>query len=58
MNQLGIGILAMIVISVVLVSTDIVQGKYLDKIITATGCTIGLVLFINFRKEKKRKSEK
>ena len=54
MNQLGIGILAMIVISVVLVSTDIVQGKYLDKIITATGSIIGLVLFINFRKKKKK----
>ncbi len=52
MNQIGIGILIMIIVSVVLVTTDIVSGKYLDTIITITGCIIGLILFFNIRKEK------
>jgi hypothetical protein len=56
LNQIGIGVLIMMVVSVILVTTDIVPGKYLDTIITATGCIIGLVLFLNIRKEKKRES--
>lgn len=54
-NQIGIGILIMIIISVVLVLTDIVPGDYLDMIITIVGSIIGLILYLKFRKDKKNK---
>ena len=53
LNQLGIGILVIIIISIFLSVTNIVPGKYLDETITFSGCIVGIIIFINFRKEKR-----
>ena len=52
-KQVGIAAFIMIIVSVILVTTNFVPGQYLDKIITGTACIIGLILFLNSRKEKK-----
>jgi glycopeptide antibiotics resistance protein len=53
-NQIGISILIMIILSIILTVTDIVPGKYLDSIITLSGGIIGLIFFIIIRREKSR----
>ena len=53
-KQVGIAAFIMIIVSVILVTTNFVPGQYLDKIITGTACIIGLIRFLNSRKAKKK----